>query len=79
MCLGFRCLDFPSFLQYVEHDVFQLNKNFLLKFLKDLPDDQRVNREKKKIILSMLPSVSFWILATQEISDNTLRNIPQKW
>ncbi|PIK60074.1 putative gamma-secretase-activating protein-like [Apostichopus japonicus] len=50
------CLDFPSFLQYVEHDVFQLNKNFLLKFLKDLPDDQRVNREKKKIILSMLPS-----------------------
>ncbi|PIK39580.1 putative gamma-secretase-activating protein-like [Apostichopus japonicus] len=56
MCLGFRCLDFQSFLQYVEHDVFQLNKNFLLKFLKDLPDDQRVNREKKKIILSMLPS-----------------------
>ncbi|XP_033099769.1 protein pigeon-like, partial [Anneissia japonica] len=53
-CLGYRCLRYQSFLQYVERGVFQLTPEFVRKFFAELPDDE-IHSERKHEILIQLP------------------------
>ncbi|KAJ8047047.1 Protein pigeon [Holothuria leucospilota] len=54
--LGFRCLEFTLFLQYLHNGVFELSKKFIAKLLNDLPDDDKFQRSRKLKVLWMLPT-----------------------
>ncbi|XP_071960471.1 gamma-secretase-activating protein-like isoform X2 [Antedon mediterranea] len=52
-CLGYRCLSYSSFLQYVERGVLQLTPEFVRKFFAELPDDEEHSLQKHEILIQL--------------------------
>ncbi|KAK7496728.1 hypothetical protein BaRGS_00012135 [Batillaria attramentaria] len=54
--LGFKCLTFSLFLQYVDRGILQLTPDFILQLLEDLPDSRDEDNDQIKFhIISRLP------------------------